>query len=430
MTTANDGTPLGTFASLRLWNYRLFFGGMLVSNTGLWLSRTASDWLVLVILTDRSATALGLAIALSFLPIPLLAPLGGAIADRWPKRRLLLFTQAASAVVAATLATLVLSGQVQLWHVYALTFAQGVLNALDNPARQAFVSELVPPDHLTNAVGLNSASFHAARLVGPGVGGLLIAAVGVGPAFVLNAVSFLAVIAALLAMRPGELRPAPRGRGRGGVREGLAYVRNRPDILLIMFLVFMLGTFGMNFAITNSLMATAVYGVGPEGYGLLGSLMAVGSLAGALVAARRRAPRIRTLVLALAGFTVFGTAAALSPTYWLFGVLLVPLGLCAITAMTTANARVQLTVDPQVRGRVMALYMAVFMGGTPLGSPVIGWVGDTLGPRWTLLIGALAIGASLTAAAAYAARTGVRVWPLRRAARPVVPPLDPDETTR
>lgn len=379
---------------------------MLVSNTGLWVSRTATDWLVLVILTEGSATALGLAIALSFLPIPLLAPWGGAMADRWPKRRLLLFTQTASAVVAGVLAALVLSGLAVLWHVYLLTLLQGVLNALDNPTRQAFVSELVPASHLANAVGLNSASFHAARLVGPGVGGLLIAAVGVGPAFIVNAVSFLAVLAALGAMRPAELLPVPRGAGRGGVREGLAYVRTRPDILLVMFCVFMLGTFGMNFAITNSLMATAVYQVGPEGYGLLGSLMAVGSLTGALLAARRREPRLRTLALALAGFAVFAVAAALSPWYWLFGVLLMPLGLCAITAMTTANARVQLTTEPHMRGRVMALSMAVFLGGTPIGSPVIGWVGDALGPRWTLLAGSVAIALALVVVAVYAVRSG------------------------
>jgi len=413
MTSPAPPAEHGTFTSLRLRNYRLFFVGMLVSNTGLWVSRTATDWLVLMILTDRSATALGLAVALSFLPIPLLAPWGGAIADRWPKRRLLVATQTASALLAGVLATLVLSGAVTLWQVYLLTLLQGVLNALDNPTRQAFVSELVPGTHLANAVGLNSASFHAARLVGPAAGGLLIAAVGVGPAFIVNAVSFAAVLVALLRMRPADLLPVPGGAGRGGVREGLAYVRTRPDILLIMFCVFMLGTFGMNFAITNALMATAVYGVGPEGYGLLGSLMAIGSLSGALLAARRRQPRLRVLVLALAGFAAFATAAALSPSYWLFGVLLIPLGLCAITAMTTANARVQLTTEPHMRGRVMALYMAVFMGGTPIGSPVIGWVGDAFGPRWTLLAGALAIAAALVVVAVYAARTGAWATILR-----------------
>lgn len=409
MTSPEPAEQQGTFASLRLRNYRLFFLGMLVSNTGLWVSRTATDWLVLVILTNGSATALGVAIALSFLPIPLLAPWGGALADRWDKRRLLVFTQVASAAVASVLAVLVLGGAAQLWQVYLLTLLQGVLNALDNPTRQAFVSELVPGTHLANAVGLNSASFHAARLIGPAAGGLLIAAVGVGPAFVVNAVSFLAVLVALLLMRGAELLPVPHGRGRGGVREGLAYVRTRPDILLILFCVFMLGTFGMNFAITNALMATAVFGVGPEGYGLLGSMMAIGSLSGALLAARRRQPRLRTLVLALAGFAAFAFAAALSPSYWVFGALLIPLGLCAITAMTTANARVQLTTDPHMRGRVMALYMAVFMGGTPIGSPVIGWVGDALGPRWTLLAGALAIALSLVVVAVYAVRTGA--WP-------------------
>ena len=411
---------LGTFASLRVPNYRLFFAGMLVSNTGLWISRVAQDWLVLMILTPQSSTALGLVTALQFLPMPLLAPFAGALADRFPKRRLLMLTQSASALTSALLATLVIAGHVQLWHVFALALAQGTLNALDNPTRQAFVSELVDPAHLTNAVGLNSASFHAARLLGPAVGGLSIAAFGVGPSFVVNAISFAAVLLALRFMDADQLMPAAAKPGRGGVRAGLSYVRGRPDIMLVMFMAFMLGTFGMNFQITNALMATKVYGVGPEAYGLLGSIMAVGSLTGALLAARRERPRFRFLLLALAAFAVFVAAAALSPSYWLFALLLVPVGLSSLTAMTTANAAVQLGTDPGMRGRVMALYMAVFMGGTPLGSPIVGWVGDAFGPRWTLLIGAFAVGLSVLAALGYHVRRGTLTLDAVRAALPVL----------
>ncbi len=389
----------GTFAALRLVNYRLFFFGMLLSNTGLWMSRVAQDWLVLVNLTDHSSTALGTVTAIQFAPMPLLAPFAGTLADRFDKRRLLMITQTLSAVTSLTLAALVLTGGVQLWHVYVLAGAQGVLNALDNPTRQAFVSELVPPLFLPNAVALNSTSFHAARLLGPAASGLLIGAFGVGPSILINGLSFAAVLAALRLMDAARLLPAPRPKGRGGVREGFAYVRGRPDIVLVMALAFMLGTFGMNFQITNALMATRVFNMGPEGYGLLGSIMALGSLAGALLAARRARPTMPLLIGSLAAFTVLDIADALAPTYWLFAALLIPVGLCTLTAMTTANALVQLTTDPGMRGRVMALYMAVFMGGTPIGAPIIGLIGDTLGPRWTILIGAFGVGVAVVIAA-------------------------------
>lgn len=414
---ASNRSHHGTFASLRLPNYRLYFVGMLLSNTGLWMSRIAQDWLVLVILTAHSATALGTVTAIQFLPMPLLAPFAGTLADRFPKRRLLMITQSLSAVTSLTLAALVFTNTVQLWHVFALAGAQGVLNALDNPTRQAFVSELVPPRFLPNAVALNSTSFHAARLLGPGISGLLIAAFGVGPSILINGLSFAAVLLALRLMDASQLLPAPRPKGRGGVREGFAYVRGRPDIMLIMFGAFMLGTFGMNFQITNALMATKVYGVGPEGYGLLGSIMAIGSLAGALIAARRAKPSIGLLLAALAAFTVLDIADALAPTYWLFAALLVPVGLTTLTAMTTANAQIQLTTEPQFRGRVMALYMAVFMGGTPVGAPVVGWVGDAFGPRATILVGALGVGVAVVVGVIFQARTGAwtTLTPWRRA---------------
>ena len=383
-------TRTGTFASLEVPNYRLFFVGALVSNVGTWMARIAQTWLVLTVLTSHSATAVGYVTGLQFLPMLLFGPWGGALADRFRKRDLLVWTQALLGINALALAVLVLTNTTELWHVYVLAFMQGMVTAADNPARQAFASEMVPPELLPNAVGLNSTSFNGARLIGPAAAGLMIGAWGIGPALVINALSFLAVIVALRKMNPDELTPAPQRRGRGSVVEGLRYVAKRPDIQLTMFMVFMLGTFGMNFQITNALMATQVFGAGADAYGLLGSIMAIGSLAGALLAARRAQPRLRTLLLALGGFAVSTTALALAPSYLVFALLLIPVGLCSLTVMTTANASVQLTTEPAMRGRVMALYMTIFMGGTPVGSPMIGWIGDAWGARWTLLIGAIA----------------------------------------
>jgi len=399
-----------TFASLSIYNYRLFAAGALISNTGTWMGRVAQDWLVLTVLTPNSSVALGIVTGLQFAPLVLFAPLAGVITDRFAKRRILFITQTAQALISLFTGVLVVTGSVQLWHIYVLAFAQGVATALDNPARQTFVSEMVPYDSLSNAVGLNSASFNGARLIGPGVAGLVIAAFSTGPAFFINGVSFMAVVLALSRMRPGELRPSPRQRGRGQIREGLRYVRGRPDIMLIMALVFVLGTFGMNFQMTTALMATAVFHKGAGGYGLLGSIMAVGSLSAALLSARRENPRLRILMVALSAFVVASAAAALAPSYIWFAVLLIPVGLSALTVITTATAMVQLSVDPAMRGRVMALYMAVFMGGTPFGSPLIGWIGSAWGPRWTILVGSIATGLAVLGAALYLVRSeNVRV---------------------
>ncbi len=412
------------FASLHLHNYRAFFFGAIVSNVGTWMFRVAQDWLVLVILTDRSSSALGLVTALQFLPIPLLAPFAGALADRYSKRTLLAWTQAFSGVNALVLWALVASGRVELWMVYLSATVGGMVVAFDNPARQAFVSEMVPNRLLPNAVGLNATTFNGARLVGPGVAGLIIGAWGVAPAFGINALSFGAVLIALWVMRPDELTPAPRGRGRGAVREGIAYVRGRPDIMLVLFVIFMLGTFGMSFQISNAVMATRAFGKGAEEFGLLGSVMAIGTLAAALIAARRTRPRLRVLLGALAGFAVSSAGLALAPTYTVYAVLLVPTGLFALTVMTSANSTVQLGTDPEFRGRVMALYMAIFMGGTPIGAPVIGWIGDVWGPRWTLWVGAIACGLAFVVATAYVLRE--RRLPAQVSYTPVDPALTVD----
>ncbi|WP_018158161.1 MFS transporter [Demetria terragena] len=394
-----------TFASLSIRNYRIYFFGGLLSNTGTWMGRVAQDWLVLVELTNHDATALGIVTALQFLPVVLLAPIAGALADRFKKRRVLAVTQSGLAVTSAILAVLTLTGAVTLWQVYVLALLQGMFTAADNPTRQAFVSEMVPPERLGNAVGLGSASFNAARLIGPGVAGLLIAMVGTGWTLVVNTFSFVAVLGALWLMQGSELRPAPRGKGKGGIREGLAYVKHRPDLQLIMVLVFVLGTFGMNFQITTALMATTVFGKGATEFGLLGSIMAIGSLSAALMSARRSEPRLRVLLMALAGFVVASAGAATAPTYTLFALWLIPVGLMALTVLPTANTMVQLSVAPHMRGRVMALYMAVFMGGTPIGAPLIGWIGDEWGARWTIGIGSVATGIAVVAATMYIMRS-------------------------
>ena len=394
----------GMFRSLGLFNYRVWFIGALISNIGAWMQMTAQDWVVLTELTDHSASALGIVTGLQFLPMLLLAPWTGAVTDRYPKRLLLLVTQALLGLTALVGGLLVITGTAQLWHFYTLALMTGIATAFDNPARQTFVSEMVPRERLANAVALNSASFNLGRLVGPAVAGVMIAAIGTGPTLLANALTFAAVILALTMLTASELTPAPRVTGRGSALEGLRYVRGRPDIVLVLILIFVLGTFGMNFQITIALMATQVFGKGSEEYGLLGSIMAVGSLSAALLAARRGTPRLRVLLLSLVGFTAAAAAAALSPTYWTFAVALAFCGLTALTTMTTANAMVQMRTDPEMRGRVMALYMAIFFGGTPLGAPIIGWVGDVLGARWTIGIGALAVGLTLVAVSFWLAR--------------------------
>ncbi|MBB5786510.1 MFS transporter [Jiangella mangrovi] len=389
-----------TFHSLRHRNYRLYWSGMFLSNVGTWMQRIAQDWLVLVVL-GGGAQAVGITTGLQFLPFLLVAPFGGLLADRFDKRKLLVFTNAFLGLVGLTLGVLTLTGVAQIWHVYVLAFLLGVGSALDNPARQAFVSELVAKDDLTNAVALNSASFNAARLIGPGVAGILIGLIGTGWVFILNGASFVSPILALLLLRGVGSRPR-RDEERAGafsqLREGVSYVRSRPDLLMVFTIMFGLGTFGMNFQMTMALMATDVYDKGPGEYGLLGSIMAIGTLSGALVAARRRVPRRRLIVGGAVVFGVFEVAAGLMPSYVLFAVSLVPVGIIAMTVLTAANAYVQTTVPQYVRGRVMSLYMMIFMGGTPFGAPVIGFVAEAFGARWSLLGGGI-----LTAAFAVAA---------------------------
>ncbi len=411
--SAGTAERVPMFSSLSIPNYRLFWTGGLLSNIGTWMARVAQDWLVLTILTDHSAIALGIVTGLQFLPT-IASPWAGALADRFDKRRLLMITQVAMALVGMLLATLVIGGWIQLWQVYVLAFAQGVAAAFDGPARQAFAPEIVPSKLIGNAVGLNSTSFHTARLIGPAVAGVSIAAWGVGPALAANAISFVAVLVALALMNPAALTPAPRTRAANGVREGLAYVRERPDIMLLMFVVFILGTFGMNFQLTNALMATSVFHVGPDQFGYMGSVLAIGSLSAGLVAARRTQVRLRLIVVALAVFSAVMVVMSLVPGFLVYLALLAVAGFTALTVMTAANTSVQLSVEPDIRGRVMALYMAIFLGGTPLGSPLIGWIGDAFGPRWTIANGGIACGLAAAVAVIYLLRRRGWSWPWQR----------------
>jgi len=384
-----------TFRSLSIRNYRLYASGAVVSNVGTWMQRFAQDWLVLQ-LTHNNGTALGITTGLQFLPILLLSPYAGLIADRFPKRRLLQVTQLSLALPAVLLGVLAVTGVAQTWHVYAIAFVFGIGSAFDAPARQSFVSEIVGPDDLTNAVGLNSASFNLARMVGPALAGVLIAALGsgvsaTGAVILVNAVSYGAVILSLQRMRERELHPAdPVQRGKGMIRDGVRYVLARPDLMLILTIVFFAGTFGLNFQLTSALMATEVFHKGAGEYGILGTTLAIGSLSGALLAARRTRIRHRLVILAAMAFGAAEVVAGLLPTYLTFLVWTPVIGIASLTMITAANATFQTSVAPAMRGRAMALYMMVFMGGTPIGSPIVGWVGETFGARWTLIGGGVA----------------------------------------
>ncbi|QCB94532.1 MFS transporter [Cellulomonas shaoxiangyii] len=379
-----------TFSSLTFRNYRLWFAGALVANVGTWMQRVAQDWLVLTQLTADSGVAVGITTALQFGPTLVLSAWAGVLADRFDRRKLLVLTQVAQGVLAAGLGALVLSGHAQLWHVYVFAGLLGCVTAIDGPVRQTFVAELVPAGRLSNAVGLNSASFNAARLIGPGAAGLLIAAVGTGWVFVINAVTFAATIVSLVLMRRADLYPMPHAkRAKGQIREGVAYVRNRSDILVIMVVVGVVSTFGLNFQLTSALMARLEFGRGAQEYGILGSVLAIGSLTGALLAARRERPRVRLVIGAAFAFGVTTGVMALMPTYTSYAIACIPVGFASLTMMTAANTAIQMSTDPAMRGRVMALYMMVFLGATPIGSPIVGWIGETFGARWSIGVGSI-----------------------------------------
>ncbi|HEX3589735.1 MAG TPA: MFS transporter [Pseudonocardiaceae bacterium] len=376
--------------ALKTRNYRLWVSGTVVSNTGTWVQRTSQDWLVLTELTHHSGLATGITTGLQFAPLMLFSAHAGVLADRLPKRKVLLCTQSIMGVSALLLGVLVVTHTVQLWHVFACALLLGCGTALDNPSRQAFVSEVVPRADVPSAVSLNSASMNISRLIGPGVAGLIIAAWGTGPGFLINAASFAAVLIALTRMRQSEMYVSNRlPRKSGQVREGLRYVRQRPDLILIFAITGLVCTFAYNWQITNALMASGAFHRGPREYGLLGSAMAVGCLTAALLNARRERPRIALVIWAVLGLGVTMTLGALVPSYLTYAIALVPIGLCSITYLNSANTSVQLTTEARFRGRVLALYVALQQGTTPIGAPIVGWLGSEFGARWSVIVGGL-----------------------------------------
>lgn len=377
------------FRSFANINYRIWFAGALVSNVGGWMQATAQDWVVLTELTDNDATAMGVTMALQFGPPLVLVSLTGLVADRFDRRRILMVTQSALLGLAIAVGVLLLNGVMTLPMMFCFALGFGIVNAFDAPARQAFVSDMVSTGDTSNAVALNSASFNLARMIGPAVGGLLIVAIGSGWVFIVNAATFLAMILALLMLHRELLAPRLKNRSRGGLAAGFRYVWGRSDLRVVFVTVFLIGAFGMNFPIFASTMAIE-FGAGADGYGVLSSVLAIGSLAGALLAARRDRARVRVVIFAAGGFGIAAFVSSAMPSYASYAVTLMFTGFMIVTLLTTANGYVQMTTDPALRGRVLALYMAVIMGSTPVGAPIAGWVADAFGPRTAIMLGGTA----------------------------------------
>jgi MFS family permease len=397
----------GNWRSFRHRNYQILFPANAVSNIGSWAQRIAQDWLVLEL--TNSGTYLGLVTALQFAPVLLFSLHGGALADRFNKRKVLIATNIAGGLSSAVLGILVMTGVVELWHVFLLAFTLGISTAIDGPVRQSFTNEVVGHEDLPNAVSLNSANFNAGRLIGPAVSGFLIAAFGTGPSFLFNAFSYLFVILALTQLNEKAFFTTEKSTSMTNVREGIAYVRARPDLYVVMAMVFFIATFGLNFQIFNALMATKVFGKGPASYGLLGTFIAIGSLSGALISARLEGFR-KTLFVVRAGivFSIVVIILSLMPTYLAYAVWLPVCGLAALTTLITSNSIVQVNTDPAIRGRVMGLYLLIFMGGTPFGSPLIGVMSELIGTRETIAAcGAISLTATTIIYVKYRNRVGL-----------------------
>ncbi len=387
----------GNWRSFRHRNYRILFPANAASNIGTWAQRVAQDWLILQ-LTNNSGTYLGLVTAVQFAPVLLFSLQGGALADRVNKRKLLMATNFVGALSSLGLGLLVLAGHVQVWHVFFFALTLGISSAVDAPIRQSFTSEIVGHSDIANAVSLNSANFNAGRLVGPALSGFLIARFDTGPSFLINAFTYLFVILALLRMRESEFFIQEKKVTQGTVREGLEYALARPDLYVVMLVVFFVATFGLNMQIFNALMATKEFGKGPASYGLLGTYVAIGSLTGALISARLE--RFRRTIFVIRGGVAFSLAITLlsiAPNYTWYSLWLPFCGLSALTMLITANSLIQVNSDPAIRGRVSGIYLLIFMGGTPFGSPLIGWLVEVIGVRQTIaLCGLISLGACLT----------------------------------
>jgi MFS family permease len=387
----------GNWRSFRHRNYRILFPANAASNIGTWAQRVAQDWLILQ-LTGNSGVYLGLVTAVQFAPVLLFSLQGGALADRVNKRKLLIFTNFIGALSSLGLGLLVIAGQAQIWHVFFFALTLGISSAIDAPIRQSFTSEIVGHSDIANAVSLNSANFNAGRLIGPALSGFLIARFDTGPSFLINSFTYLFVILALLRMRESDFFIQEKKTTQGTVREGLDYALARPDLYVVMLVVFFVATFGLNMQIFNALMATKEFGKGPASYGLLGTYVAIGSLTGALISARLE--RFRRTLFVIKGGAVFSLAITLlsiAPTYTWYSLWLPICGLSALITLITANSLIQVNSDPSIRGRVSGIYLLIFMGGTPFGSPLIGWLVEIIGVRETIaLCGLISLGACLT----------------------------------
>ena len=393
-----------TFSSLRVRNYRLFFVGQSISLTGTWIQRVAQGWLVLDL--TGSGTAVGLVTALQFVPLLLLAPLGGVVADRMNKRRLLVLTQGLASLSAATLGAVVLTGVVELWMVYILAFILGVAGSIDNPTRQTFVLEMVGRNQLTNALALNSSLINAARVIGPAIAGALIITVGIGWCFVINAISYLAVIAALYLMRADELDSAPvQPRRPGQLREGFRYVRSTPAVLTPILMMAVAGTFAYEYQVVLPLLARFTFAGDAQTYATMTSAMGVGAVAGGLYTASRQTRPAVALGRIAALLGTIQIVSALAPNLMVSLVTLVALGAVGVSFIALGNSTIQLTAAPEMRGRVMGIWAVAFLGTTPFGAPVMGWIGEHVGPRWALGLGGLTV----LAVAAFSVRSLSRV---------------------
>ena len=417
MTTAEiDRQPRGAFAALSSRSYRIYIGGQSLANMGSWMQSIAQDWLTFSL--THSSTAVGVTVALQFLPMLLLGLHAGALADRLPKRRILLITQTLNGIATAALAVITITGAVRAADVYGFAFATGLIFAFDSPARQAFVTEVVPEERLRAAISLNAAVFQATRLIGPAIASVLIATAGTGWVFAVNAACYVGPTIGLLMLRPADLHPAPAmSKDEGTVASTVRYLRRRPDVLWTIFLVGMLGTFGLNFPIVLTAMAKSAFGGSASTYGLFNVVLGLGSAAGAVLAGAGTRPRTRAIVATTAVFGILQATAALAPDLAVFLVLLVVMGFVNLICQAMANASVQLAVDPEIRGRVMGLYMLVFIGGSPFGAPTIGAVTSHFGAR----TGMLACGVIPAVAAAAVAAAMARGKRQRKRRQPLPP---------
>ncbi|MBU6468403.1 MAG: MFS transporter [Betaproteobacteria bacterium] len=382
-----------TFRSFEKYNYRVWALGSIISNIGTWMQRIAQDWLVLSELTQHSGTAVGIIMALQFGPPILLISFAGRVVDKVDHRKLLIFTQLFLALTAFLLGILVLTHSITLWEVYLFAGLVGCISAFDSPARQIFITELVGESNLPNALALNSILFNSAQLTGPAIAGIFISLFGSGWVFILNGMSFIVVIVSLTLLKKNQLFKSSHVKStEQGLVHTLSYIKQKPELMIVLVMLFILGTYGLNFPVYISTMTINVFHGNAHLFGILSSTMAIGSILGGIFVANKKYPNLQLLILSSLLFFIVGSVAAWIPSEIWFGIMLASLGALTQVFTTTTNSFVQLTTAPEMRGRVMAVYMGIFLGCTPLGAPFAGWIADILSPRWSLFFAALSGG--------------------------------------